>query len=128
MARVLVVENEPDISEAFQTFFELRGYAVRIATDGAAALHQIEAEPPDVMLLDIYLPGMNGLEILRMAKACTPGVNVIIVSACVDDLTREVALGLGARACLRKPVSLHDLQSFVAYALTKPRTASSRWH
>ncbi len=127
MARVLVVDNEPDISEAFQTFFELRGYAVRIASDGAAALHQIEAEPPDVMLLDIYLPGMNGLEILRMAKACAPGVSVIVVSACIDDLTREVALGLGAKACLRKPVSLHDLQSFVAYVIGKP-PISSRWH
>ena len=127
MARVLIVENEPDIRAAFQTFFELRGYVVRLAGDGPAALQEIATEPPDVVLLDLYLPRMHGLEVLRLLQTWTPGVNVIVVSAHVDDITRESARALGARACLQKPVCLHDLQTFVTYTLAKSGTPP-RWH
>ena len=129
MPSVLIVENEPDITEAFACFLTLRGYSVRTAADGPEALRQMATERPHAVLLDIYLPTMNGLEVLRHVHATAPDLGVILVSACIDQATRDLALALGARACLQKPVSLHDLQTFVAYTVAQRASAAApQWN
>ena len=127
MARVLFIEKQPDLSATYQTYFELRGYAVGTAPDGASALEAIATDPPDVLLLDVSPVGMHGLEVVRQITAWAPGVNVIVLSDTLDSVTREAAHASGARACFQKPISLHELQTCVTYTLTQS-SLPPRWH
>ena len=112
--RVLVVDDEPDIVAALTGALAYRGYAVSTAQDGPEALQQVKAARPHVVLLDINMPGMDGLEVLRHLRAFDPEVGVIMVSGNGDEATRQTALTLGAADFLRKPMRLQEVERSVA--------------
>ncbi len=118
MARVLIVDDEPDILAGFESFLTHKGYSVRTACDGPEALQQLEAQHPHAVLLDIHLPTVDGLEVLRQIRAAAPEVHVIMVSAYLDLVTREMATMMGAQGYLQKPVMFKDLDSLLARTLT----------
>ena len=112
--RVLVVDDEPDIVAALTGALTYWGYAVSTAHDGPAALQQVKAARPHVVLLDINMPGMDGLEVLRHLRELDPEVGVIMVSGQGDAETRQTALTLGAADYLRKPMRLQEVERSVA--------------
>ncbi len=116
-ATILVVDDEPEIVELLGEFLERRGYRVKTATNGEDALALVKKEPPDLMLLDIYMPGMNGVDVLRRLKAQQSPVGVIMLTASQEELLLQEALKLGAFDVLSKPVNLDEIELAVAVKL-----------
>jgi len=109
MATILVVDDEPTIRDLLAQFFTLRGYRVRVAQDGPAALALVAQEQPQMVILDMYMPGMNGLEVLRALRAKQYTGGVIALTASQDEKLLQEVLDLGAVDVLTKPVDLERL-------------------
>ena len=111
--RLLVVDDEPAVCEVLHDFFIAEGCEVFTATDGPTALGIIKGKRPDVVLLDITMPGMDGMRVLEEARAIDPDIGIIMVSALRDDSLVKRAMVLGARAYIKKPVDLNHLRTSV---------------
>lgn len=109
--RILVVDDDPAVTSFLQRLLSQDGYAVEIAHDGESALHLIEARAPDVLVLDITLPGLSGLELCRRLKQdeTTRLLPVVLVSGHVDQAKRVEGLAVGADDFLSKPVNTQEL-------------------
>lgn len=105
--RVLLAEDEPHIVESLRFLLGRAGFEVSVRTDGEEALAAALASPPDVMLLDVMLPGIDGFEALRRLRADPRGRNlpVIILTAKGQRADRETALQSGANVFISKPFS-----------------------
>lgn len=110
MGTVLIVDDEVEICEFLKSFFEMKGNHVFTVTSGEKALEVVEKESPQVMLLDLRLPGMSGVEVLRRVKEINPEIKVIIASG-ADDQPMEEAESLGISGALSKPFTLDKLES-----------------
>jgi CheY-like chemotaxis protein len=117
-SRVLVVEDHPTMREAVRLMLEPEGFAVTEVSDGNAALEAVRSDPPDVVLLDLGIPGLGGVEVLAALKAdaATANVPVIVVTATGVE-AREDVLSLGAAAFFTKPFSPAALLRTVTSAL-----------
>lgn len=102
---VLVVEDDPDLNAVVGALLELEGIGYRPALDGAAALREVASQRPDLVLLDLMLPDMHGLEVCRRIRAdeATRALPVVVISAVSEPSIREEARGLGALAYVTKP-------------------------
>ena len=109
--KVLIVEDEKDIAELIRYNVERAGYRARVIADGQQALQFIRREPPDVLLLDLMLPGVDGVEICRRVRAetATRGLPIIMVTAKGEETDRVVGLEMGADDYLVKPFSPREL-------------------
>lgn len=107
--KILVVDDEPTICHLLRAFLATRGYEVFVAGNGKDALTCFEKERPDIVLLDISMPGMLGTEILEKIKALNANCGVIILSAYGDDQTIDEAIDKGAFCYIQKPMELMDL-------------------
>ena len=105
VARVLVVEDDSTVSSVLAAYLRKAGFDPRIAADGATALQEWTRWKPDVVMLDIMLPGMTGLEVLARRRADDDGAAVIILSARGDEEDRLLGLEVGADDYVVKPVS-----------------------
>ena len=103
MRRMLIVEDERDVCECLQEFFSANGFSVASAFSGEEALEKLDADPVDVILLDILLPGISGLEVLRRAKAKHPNAKVVMVTSLDQMDLRQEAHRCGAAAYVTKP-------------------------
>ena len=102
--RMLIVEDEGDVCECLGEFFKGHGFAVESVFSGEEALAKLSSEdPPDILLLDILLPGVSGIEVLMRAKTLYPSTQVVIVSAVDDTTVRLQAYHYGASAYITKP-------------------------
>lgn len=113
MNRLLVVDDEVEICEFLKTYFEERQFDVLTATSGEAALAVIEKERPQVVLLDVHMPGMGGMRVLKTIKEKYPQVKVIMVTALETREKIEEAMRLGADNYITKPLSLEYLEKDV---------------
>ncbi len=109
--RVLLVEDEADLVSSLSYSLEAAGYQVRSALDGTAALQLAAAQPPDIVLLDLMLPDMSGLEVCRRIRASgqMPQPIVIMVTARGEEVDRVVGFEVGADDYLVKPFSVREL-------------------
>jgi two-component system KDP operon response regulator KdpE len=107
-ARVLVVDDEPQIRRALRTALAGHGYDVETAEDGESALSRIAAHPPDVIILDLVMPGSDGFEVLRQTRTWSP-VPIIVLSARGQERDKVSALDLGADDYLTKPFGIEEL-------------------
>jgi DNA-binding response OmpR family regulator len=109
--RILIVDDEPNIVISLEFLMKREGYEVRVATDGAAALQAMADRQPDLVILDVMLPRLNGFEVLQRirANAAWNGVKILMLTAKGRDT--EVAKGtrLGADLYVTKPFSTRDL-------------------
>jgi PAS domain S-box-containing protein len=114
--RVLLVEDNADAADSLAMLLEILGHRVRVATDGAAALDVAETHRPDVMLVDIGLPGMDGYEVARRVRRDPrlAGVTLVALTGYARDEDRRRALDAGFDCHLVKPVDIDQLQSLVA--------------
>jgi DNA-binding response OmpR family regulator len=107
--RLLLVDDEEEFVKALAERLEIRGFRPRIALNGERALELILEEAPDVVVLDLNMPGMGGMEVLRHIKKKSPKTQVIILTAHGSQKDRELGLELGAFEQLQKPVQIEYL-------------------
>ncbi|WP_447974687.1 response regulator [Nitrospira sp. Kam-Ns4a] len=112
-ALILVVDDEPEICALVGEFLRRRGYRTAAAHSGEEALAAIAKDLPNLVLLDIYMPGMNGVELLRRIRTMYPSLGVIMLTASQDEPLLKTALDLGAFDVLAKPVDLYQLETAV---------------
>jgi DNA-binding response OmpR family regulator len=110
--RVLVVEDERTIAEAVAARLRAEGFAVAIAGDGPGAVAEARREPPDLIVLDVMLPGFDGLEVCRRIQAERP-VPILMLTARDDETDLLVGLAVGADDYMVKPFSMRELAARV---------------
>lgn len=109
MSKVLVIDDEPDIRMLTRMWLELEGHVVVEAESGEDGLAMIETESPDVIFLDIRLPGIDGWEVLRRIRTERPGAVVIMMSAHSSGHTLDKAKSEGSTGYLIKPFKREDI-------------------
>jgi len=122
--KILVVDDEPTLLHSVRAYLEQEGYRVRTALNGRAALREIRAFEPDLIVLDIMLPELDGLEVLRRLRRGDVAptfrdVYVIMLTARADEMDRVVGLELGADDYVTKPFSPRELVARVKASLRR---------
>jgi DNA-binding response OmpR family regulator len=112
VATVLVVDDEAPLRELLSGYLEREGYRVLLAADGVAALELARAERPDVVVLDLMLPGLDGLEVCRRLRAFSDAY-VLMLTAKAEEIDRVIGLEVGADDYLTKPFSMRELTARV---------------
>ena len=110
MRKVLVVDDEPQAVELLEEFLTAKGYAVVGASGGAEALHRLKEERPHLMLLDIRMPEMGGLEVLRRAREIDREVGIVMITAVNEESMGREALRMGAYDYITKPLDFDYLE------------------
>lgn len=118
-ARVLIVDDEPNVRLVFRTALEAAGYVLSEATDGAEALEVIGGRAPDVVLLDLQMPGTGGMDTLRRLRESGNGVPVVIVTAYGSIPDAVAAMKLGAIDFLTKPLTPEVLRRVVSEVVAR---------
>ena len=117
-ARVLIVDDEPEAVELLQEFLVAKGYEVITAGDGEEALQKVKKERPHLILLDVRMPKMDGLEILRHVREIDKEVGVIMVTGVAEEEIGRQAMALGAFDYIVKPLDLPYLERSLWYKIT----------
>jgi DNA-binding response OmpR family regulator len=129
--RVLVVDDEAPIIELVRGYLEREGMEVIAASDGQVALDLIRERAPDVVVLDVNLPGLDGFEVLRRARAFSDAY-VMMLTARAEEIDRIVGLSVGADDYLVKPFSPRELVARIRALLRRPRMGAApgeeAWH
>jgi two-component system, OmpR family, response regulator CpxR len=110
-AKVLLVDDEEELVQAVAERLELRGFAVGYVLSGEDAVKAIEANAPDLMVLDLKMPGMDGMDVLRHVKRTRPEIQVIMLTGHGSEKDAETAWTLGVFDYLQKPVEIGVLIS-----------------
>lgn len=109
MTHVLVVEDEPPILRALVMNLTHRGYQVTPAATGGQALEEVGLTPPDLLILDLGLPDLDGLEVIRRIRTLLPALPIIVLSARTTSHDKVLALDLGAVDYVTKPFDMNEL-------------------
>lgn len=109
--RVLIAEDEPNIVESLSFVLEREGFAVRAVLDGEAALRELRTEAPDLLILDLMLPKMNGFEVLKALKSdpVLASIPVIVLTAKGQAQDRRMIEEIGAEGFMTKPFSNREI-------------------
>ena len=127
MARILVVDDDPAIRQLLTDVLEMDGYEVGIAVDGLAAVRQVEAAAPDLVILDVMMPGLDGFAVLETIRAL-PGepVPVLMLTAAAEPGTNSRAWASGVDYYLAKPFTADAVLSLVDEVLADPADEAGR--
>lgn len=126
-ATVHVVEDETDIAEVLADYLRLAGLEVRCFGDGLSAARALQQSPPDLLLLDLMLPGLDGLSLLRTLRQ-TSTLPVIIITARVEELDRLLGLETGADDYICKPFSPREVVARVKAVLRRSQLSRTAGH
>jgi two-component system response regulator AtoC len=113
MVKVLIVDDDEHIRESLELYLTEKGYRVISASDGRAALSHFRDDHPKIIILDIRLPDMNGLEVLRQIKASNGKIQVAMITAFQDMETTIAAMKLGACEYIHKPIDINELEMVI---------------
>ena len=119
--RVLVIDDDPNVSEVVAAYLTREGALVTVRADGEAGLAAALADPPDLVVLDLMLPGLDGLEVCRRIQALAP-VPVVMLTAKGDETDRIIGLELGADDYVSKPFSPRELVARIKAVLRRANT------
>jgi CheY-like chemotaxis protein len=113
--KIVAIDDEPEFIDMLKNYFALRGYDIEVALRGADGIGLIKEREPNVVLIDLKMPGIDGDEVLTLLKSLKPAPKVIFITAYDDGgKTKARLLKMGAYACLDKPISsLKDLEETV---------------
>ncbi|MBF2029106.1 MAG: response regulator [Oscillatoriales cyanobacterium C42_A2020_001] len=116
--RILVVDDVPDNLFLIQTFLQTEGYEVEVADNAIAAFESIQISPPDLVLLDVMMPGTNGYELTRKIRRDSNfrSIPIVLVTASIEAC-RVKGLAVGATEFVRKPIDLEELLSIIEQLL-----------
>lgn len=119
--RILVVDDEPQLTRVLRTGLKSHGYDVRTAADGLSGLETFNDWHPDLVITDLAMPNMNGLELCRKVRAVSP-VPIIVLSAKGEEKTKVEALDIGADDFVTKPFGIDELLARIRAALRRAMT------
>lgn len=123
MAKVLVVDDEESVVNVVRAYLEREGFSVATASDGQTALRTFSQERPDLVVLDIMLPGLDGLEVLQQIRRNSDAY-VILLTARTEEIDRIIGLSMGADDYVVKPFSPRELVARIRAVLRRSRTPS----
>jgi DNA-binding response OmpR family regulator len=109
MTKILIIEDEPNMVAGLRDNFEFEGYEVAAAYDGVEGLERALKESPDLVLLDVMMPKMSGLDVCKQLKVKRPGMPIIMLTARGQEVDKVVGLELGADDYVTKPFSIREL-------------------
>jgi two-component system response regulator BaeR len=124
MTRILIVEDEPKLAALEADYLRSQGYDTHCIADGLEVAPWVRANKPDLILLDLMLPGRDGLDVCRELRTFTD-TPIVMVTAKVEEIDRLVGLDLGADDYVCKPFSIRELVARVRAILRRPRNAPS---
>ena len=119
MSKLLIVDDEIDIREFAKRFFVKRGIEVLTASGGIEAIKIIDEHKPDLVLLDVQMEEINGIEVLKRLRVDKNDVNVIMVTGAEDPSIINEANDLGVKGYVHKPLVLEELEKIVLFELNK---------
>jgi len=122
MAKILIVEDEPNMVAGLRDNFEFEGYQVLTAPDGVAGLERALSESPDLVVLDVMMPRMSGLDVCKQLKSKKPSIPIIMLTARGQEVDKVVGLELGADDYVTKPFSIRELLARVKAVLRRAGT------
>ncbi|MDJ0973350.1 MAG: response regulator transcription factor [Planctomycetota bacterium] len=122
-SRILVVEDDPSIRLGLKRSLEFEGFAVELARDGEEAIQRAFDKKPDLIVLDIMLPRVNGFEVCRTVRKYDAAIPILILSAKGDEGDKVLGLELGADDYITKPFSIRELTARIKRHLTRRRQA-----
>jgi DNA-binding response OmpR family regulator len=122
-ARILVVDDEPPIVELVRGYLNREGWTVDVAVDGPTAIERARSNPPDVIVLDLMLPGIDGIEVCRQVRTFSDAY-VLMLTARSEEIDRIVGLSVGADDYLIKPFSPRELVARIKAVLRRPRATN----
>lgn len=113
--RIVAIDDEVEFIDMLQSYFQPRGYEIDVALRGAKGIEIVREKKPDVVLMDLKMPGIDGDEVLKLLQSINPAPKVIFITAYDDGgKTKARLLRMGALACLDKPIgSLKDLEELI---------------
>ena len=117
--RILIVEDEPAMVAGLRDNFEYEGYEVISAADGVEGLERALAEEPDLIVLDVMMPRMSGLDVCKQLKTKKPSLPIIMLTARGQEVDKVVGLELGADDYVTKPFSIRELMARVKAVLRR---------
>ena len=123
--KVLVVDDEQEFAATLAERLTLRGMTTVTANDGEQALRCVEQDPPHIVILDMKMPGMNGMEVLRLIKQRYPAIPVILLTGQGTANDSAESMGVGAFDYLVKPVKIEELLQKMREALTQAGVTST---
>jgi two-component system, OmpR family, KDP operon response regulator KdpE len=123
-AKILIVDDEPQITRVLRTALSTQGYSLRIAANGVEGMEAIHAWKPDLVITDVSMPQMNGVELCREIRAISQ-IPIIVLSVRNQDLTKIEALDAGADDYVTKPFSIQELQARVRAQLRRSTANNS---
>src|SRR5438094_4270975 len=109
MTKILIVEDEPNMVAGLRDNFDFEGYQVVSGFDGKEGLEQALKESPDLVVLDVMMPKMSGLDVCKQLKARRPSIPIIMLTARGQEVDKVVGLELGADDYVTKPFSIREL-------------------
>jgi DNA-binding response OmpR family regulator len=125
MTRILIVEDEPNMVAGLRDNFEYEGYEVVTAGDGAEGLQRALDDAPDLVVLDVMMPKMSGLDVCKHLKTKRPSLPIIMLTARGQEVDKVVGLELGADDYVTKPFSIRELLARVKAVLRRSRARSA---
>jgi len=125
MHKIMIVDDEPDLVNGLAMSFKKEGYRVFKAFDGDTALKLAQKENPHLILLDISMPGKDGLSVCQTLRAREADTRIVMLSARTEEIDKVVGLEIGADDYITKPFSLRELHSIVRARLRYRDTAAS---
>ncbi|GKT08852.1 response regulator [Desulforhabdus sp. TSK] len=114
--KVLLVDDEEELVRALAERLEIRQLECEVALNGEEALRMVEDNPPHVILLDLKMPGMDGMEVLRRVKKSHPEIQVVVLTGHGSESDEQIVRRLGAIDYLQKPVDIRELVKALDYA------------
>ncbi len=120
MLKVLIIDDEEEFLETLADRFRLRGIQTKTAGDGESALNLIEEDPPEIVVLDVMMPGMGGLEVLKRIKQQHPQITVVLLTGRGSTKDGIQGMQLGAADYLMKPIDIDELIEKIGESLNPP--------
>ena len=120
--KVLLVDDEKEFVEALSERLQLRNMETSVVYDGQSALDLIQNNPPGVMIIDLKMPGIDGLEVLEKVKQTRPEIEVIVLTGHGSEQDRENCINFGAFAYMQKPIDINLLSELLVNAYEKTKT------
>ena len=118
MERILIVDDDIEICNVLNRFLSKKGYEVYTALNGLSAINKVKEVRPHIVLLDIRMPGVDGIEVLKEIKKVDPAVGVIMVTGVTDEEEARKTLELGAYDYMTKPIDFNYLETVLTVKLT----------
>jgi DNA-binding NtrC family response regulator len=126
MAQILIVDDDAQLRQSFGKILESEGFEVRAAASGEAGMEEVKTAPPDLVIMDVRMPGITGIKAMQQMRAACPGLPVVIMTAYGGTETAIEATKLGAFDYILKPFDIPDILRLIAQALTAGRLTRAR--